>query len=126
MIHSRRGPTGDLTIHEVRGPVTTEDIRKVIEGFHVAHATRNVVWDFRQADAAHLSTIEIQELVDDVKRYAQNRQGGKTALVLADDLWYGQGRIFHAYAELKELPVTVSCFRSMTEAEAWLGVDPAS
>ncbi len=126
MIHSRRGRSGDLTIHEVQGSVTTEDILKVIEAFHIANPTLHVLWDFRQAEAVHLSASDIQQVVNQVQQYAKDRKGGKTALVLPDDLWYGQGRMVHAYAELRELPVTFSCFRSMAEAEEWLGVNHAS
>ena len=126
MIHTQRDPSGKLTTHTVEGHVTIEDIRKVIEGFHVGHPTLNVLWDFRQAEATHISASEMERLVDDVRQHARIREGGKTALVFSGDLWFGQGRMFQAYAELQDAPVSFSCFRSIEAALNWLNVDPTS
>lgn len=122
MIHSQRDARSHLTTHTVEGSVTAEQIRGVIEVFHVENPTLHVLWDFRQADVTHISTGDIERLVDEVRRHAHTREGGKTALVFSHDLWYGQGRMFQAYAELRDLPVEFYCCRHMEEALEWLGI----
>lgn len=111
-----------LTVHTLEGRINAVDIIGTIDEYYRGHPTPFIVWDFTEALLGHYQETNLRSIIHAAKKYAVNRPGGKTALVLPGDLQFGTGRVFETYAELEKLPILVQSFRSLSEALAWLGV----
>jgi len=48
--------------------------------------------------------------------------GMRTAIVAGTDLLFGFSRMYQAFSELRESPLTVEVFRTVEEAREWLGL----
>ena len=59
--------------------------------------------------------------IDFVKSRGLKRGAGKTALVAETQLDFGLGRMSRSLAESENVPWEIRAFRSMAEAEAWIG-----
>jgi hypothetical protein len=119
-IETERRPDLDRTIHTVHGPFTAADVIGVIRTEWSAHPTRDVLWDFCDADPARLTVEELRSIVEEVRRHAHLRPGGRTVLVGGDDLGFGVARMHVAYSEIEHSPIAYHVARSRAEGEAWL------
>ena len=75
------------------------------------------LWDFREATHADVSTATLRELAKS-RSYAD---GVKRALVAPLDVAFGLARMFQSLHD--EAPETIQVFRSLPEAETWLGLE---
>jgi hypothetical protein len=89
--------------------------------FYESKITKNVLWDFRKASLYNISSIHIEKILDYVRRHAEKRSGGKTAILVSKDLEYGVSRIIQTIIEIKGIPFKTEIFRSFEEAFQWLG-----
>lgn len=110
-----------LTIHTVTGEASFEEGMATFRQFWEGRPTMNVLWDFRKADLARVSSKETEAMMDYIKHYSEKRSGGKTALVVSGDLEYGLSRMAQTLAEIKSLSIQIEIFRSFKEAIQWLG-----
>lgn len=83
-----------------------------------AHA----LWDLRNAEAKNLTAEDLRALVFFLEKHQAKRGAGyKVAIVAERDLLFGGARMFEAFADT--LPFSCRVFRTMEEAEQWIGVD---
>jgi hypothetical protein len=66
------------------------------------------------------STFEYILLVDRV--HARRYEGMRTAIVAPTELLYDYSRVYECMSGLRRSPATVRTFRSLREAEGWLGL----
>ena len=122
-LHSREKR---LTVYKVKGLLSAEEMISAIKTFYTEYMTFNVLLDLTEADLSIISTDEIIQIVREIRTYADARSGGKTALVFSRGLEYGLGRMSEAFYEMENIPIKIRSFRSLEEAEAWLGINIAS
>ncbi|MFC1489074.1 hypothetical protein ACFL6B_04410 [Thermodesulfobacteriota bacterium] len=67
--------------------------------------TQNVLWDFRKASLARISSEQIQAILDYIKPHAGKRIGGKTAVLVSKDFEYGMSRMIQTFTEVKNIPI---------------------
>jgi hypothetical protein len=115
-----------LTVHRVCGELQGHDLRRTGKRFYAQGVTPNVLWDFSGADLTQIASEEIIRIVGEVKAYAHSREGGRTAFVLTADVNFGLGRMVEMASESMDMPFVFRSFRSLEEAAAWLGIDPAA
>lgn len=112
----------DLTYVSVNGGMTVHDFLVWGNMFRSRRVTALVLWDLLGADLSALDTAEIKSLVSHTRGIAVMRKGGKIALVFGHPHDFGIGRMMEAYNEIAENPSEVRAFRTMGDAQNWLGV----
>ena len=112
--------TDDLTIFKVTGEVTADDILAKAVHYLEGEQSKASMWDFTQATKVEITTLELKDIADGVKRAAQDHMGRKVALVGSKRINIGLGKIFGAFAEMAGLPFTYKSFRDLEQAHKWL------
>jgi hypothetical protein len=110
-----------LTTHTVTGEVSFEEGMTNLKQFWESQATRKVLWDFRKASFARVSSIETEAIIDYINLHSEKFSGSKIALVASGDLEYGMVRMAQTIAEIKGFSLHMEIFRSFKEAIQWLG-----
>ncbi len=110
----------NLSIYTCRGQISVDEIKKKVKSFYEGTPSRNVIWDFTEADLSSITADEIRALASGVERLAHSREGGKTAIVAPEDISYGFGRMYQIFAEIYAQIADIKVFRSKLEAERWL------
>ena len=113
----------DLTIHDVTGPVSEEEMYDALENFYKRESTTLLLWDMSQTDVSHVTTDILQRFISRSVELGFHRQGGRTAVFASEDLQYGLARMSEVYAEMESAPYSFSVFRSRQEALLWLTSD---
>jgi len=119
-IETVRFPDLDRTVHTVHGRFTADDVIETIRREWTAQPTRDVLWDFCEADASALTVDGLRSIVEEVRRHAHRRPGGRTVLVGSDDLVFGVARMHVTYSEIEHSPIVYHVARSLEEGEKWL------
>ena len=125
-IESLHDSEKSLTVHKVKGLLLAEEFISVSKTFYTENMTFNVLWDLTEGDLSKISTDEIMQIVEEIRIYADAREGGRTALVFSTGLGFGLGRMVEAFSEMENMPIDIRSFRSLEEAEGWLGISIAS
>ncbi len=120
MISSTEDIKRNLTIYTCKGQISVDEIGKKVKSFYEGTPSRNVIWDFTEADLSSITADEISALASGVKRLAHSREGGKTAIMAPEDISYGFGRMYQIFAEIYAQIADIGVFRSKLEAERWL------
>ena len=118
----------DLTIFRLSGDLTLNELKGTIDVYRHRGVTKLELYDLSDWSGRPFAAGEVDEISFFVSKDAGRfRPEGKTAIVAAQDIHYGNARIFLALTELN-LPFEISVFRSFQEAYAWLGLPwpPAS
>jgi hypothetical protein len=111
----------DLTLHDVTGLVSEEEMYDALENFYKREPTALLLWDMSQADVSHVTPDILQKFVRKSTELAVRRQGGgRIAVVASEDLQYGLARMSGVFAEMESAPYSFSAFRSRQEALQWL------
>ncbi len=120
-ITSHTDQSKQLTTFVATGEVSFSDIIRALKPFFEGHATKNVLWDFREAqpDVDNL-TENIDKLAEHSDKERELRSTGKTALVGTKDLMYGLLRMYETFANIHSLAHSVKAFRTIEEAYQWL------
>lgn len=108
------------TILTVSGVLTREEIIHAYEDFVQHDVTPFLLWDFTDADLSNISKEDMEQIITVTKTYAHLRKNGKTALLVPTDLSFGISRMYEAFIEIREHPLTINAFRSREKALAWL------
>ena len=111
----------DLTVHTVFGDLTSQEILDKLETYYQGRPTTLILWDFTNATWSGISSNELHNTVMKAKKYS--RPGGKTALVFSKDADFGIGRMLEALAAIEDYDYKFGSFRSIKDAEKWLGGD---
>ena len=111
----------DLTLHDVTGLVSEEEMYDAVETLYKREPTALLLWDMSQADVSHVTPDILQKFVRKSTELAVRRQGGgRIAVVASEDLQYGFARMSVVFAEMESAPYSFSAFRSRQEALQWL------
>jgi len=109
-----------LTIFTVKGELTFQEEMEALKAFYGGEPTSNVLWDFRLMEGNRLTSAELNQLFNFIKKNQEKRPQGKTALVAASDLDFGLSRASETYSQIKRLPWEIRAFRSMDQALKWI------
>lgn len=123
-ITSHLDQSRQLTTFVATGEVSFNDIIEALRPFFLGRATKNVLWNFCEAqpDVDDLSkNIEMIAKFSDKERVL--RSAGKTALVATADLMYGLLRMYETFADLHGLAHSVMAFRRIEDALQWIDED---
>lgn len=115
-----------LTVYKVKGLLSAEEFISATKAVYTENMTFNVLWDLTEVDFSRISTDEIMQIVREIRIYADARAGGRTALVFSTGLGFGLGRMVEAFSEIENMPFDIRSFKSLEEAEEWLGISIAS
>jgi hypothetical protein len=122
MIRSETNRLLDLTINTCTGKLSLEEIEDRIQSFYKGQPTLNTIWDFSDADLADFSTDQVSIFAQGVKRMEHSRQRGKTAIISHSDISYGLSRMYQIRAELAQQQSEIRVFKSIGDAESWMGI----
>jgi hypothetical protein len=112
-----------LTTITMTGELSFEKMMSAIKPFFDEHPTKNVLWDFRKATLTPLSSADVENIVNWVKKRAEIRKGGKTVWVVSKAVDFGVIRMMSSHGELKQVPFDLKVYYSMEEATQWLKED---
>ena len=112
-----------LTLVRGRGKLSIDDFHAWLEEYYPDRVTALILWDETEADLSALDAVALRDLVRRAKRMSGDRRGGKGAVVYANPLEYGIGRMFQTFTEMEGLPYEVQSFQSFDEARKWLALD---
>lgn len=110
----------DMTVFTVEGDLTADEIMQYSAEFYTTKPTKLVLWDATKGSVRRISTYDFQKIAEHMKKITTMRKGGKTAFVGIFDADFGMGRMYEAFAEQKELPVSYRTFRNIENANKWL------
>ena len=111
----------NLTLHDVTGPVSEEEMYDALENFYKREPTALLLWDMSQADVSHVTADILKRFVSKSVELEMRCQGGRRiAVVASKDVQYGLARMSEVFAELESAPYSISVFRSHKEALEWL------
>ena len=92
-----------------------------VKEFYEMKPTKDVLWDLREGTWKDISEERIHGLISFISKHAHIREGGRSAMVVPDDIDYGIARAFQSYTA--DLPFESGVFRTMDEAIKWLTED---
>jgi hypothetical protein len=115
-------PAVELTLCTVIGSMTPDQIQSQIHRNLTNHPTRYVMWDVRGGSLTEISRADWLNMLRASEPHVHGRAGGKSAIVAAADVDFGLSRMFELLAEGHELPFDIRVFRTVQEAEGWLGL----
>ena len=113
----------NITVHRVTGTLTADELRRTGRQFYAQNVTLNVLWIDAGADLSAIPSHDFTWIVDELKTYTHSREGGKTAFVLSETVNYGLGRMIEMLAQAMDMPFEFRSFKTLAEAQAWLGID---
>lgn len=113
----------DLTINEIAGPVSEEEMYLALTGPDDHEPTRLLLWDMSRAEVAHVTPDILRKFVGKAAELGAGRQDGRTAVVAPDDLQFGLARMSEVFSELESAPYDFRAFRTRQEAFEWLGTE---
>ena len=110
----------DLTIVEVHGALTKENIIQTIGEFYGKQPTPSLLWDFSKATTIDLNLEDLQSIAENIKGLMMHRTHGRTAFVKSKVVNSGLGELFKAYAGFSNLPYEYKIFCNQQDALDWL------
>ncbi len=113
---------GNMSIRKVIGIPTTKELVNALESYYASRPTKYILWDLSQANLNRLTAEDLKALVKAVKKFSHVRAGGKTAIVVSDDVSFGMGRMLEVFMELQNIPFQLRVFRDFSSASEWLEV----
>lgn len=124
-VQSEIFPGQGYVVHSVLGPISIQEIQAAwapLMKNQAYHPELNVVWHFMPGSVLSISAEDMPEMVKKVAAHIRERGSSyRLALVSDDDLNFGVSRMFEGLAA--QLPVSVSVFRELDDALAWVSVE---
>ncbi|MBU0675484.1 MAG: hypothetical protein KJ950_12650 [Proteobacteria bacterium] len=121
MISIERDIEKKLTTFLCQGAIIGDEIMTVIHNlFESPSLHENVLWDFSDADSKDLHCVSILGFAELVRKNADKRSGGKTAIVAPQGVEFGLARMFETLVVTEDLPYEMSVFQNRIEAMGWL------
>ena len=81
--------------------------------------TSHVLWDLCDTTEVHITSEEVDTIVNFNQRYEGKRKSGKTAFVTQKDILFGLSRMFEFKSSARKAPYTIMVFRNIDEAYQW-------
>ena len=69
----------DLTIHDVTGLISEQEMYAALENFYQQGSTSRLLWDMSQTDVGHVTPDMLRDFVGRSAELGQHRQGGRAA-----------------------------------------------
>jgi hypothetical protein len=110
----------NLTIHDVTGIVSEEEMYDALENFYIKEPTKRLLWDMSQTDVSHVTPDILEEFIRGSVNFGSLHNGGRVAVFASQDLQYGLARMSKAFAEMESALYSFNVFRSRKEALDWL------
>jgi len=115
-----RDESKDLTMFDVTGLASDEELLHTLETYYEREPTALVLWDLSQADFSRISTKAVKAFIQRTAVFGLQREGGRTAVFAPLDLQFGLSRMSEVFAEETFAPFDLRVFRSREEALEWL------
>lgn len=113
----------DLTVVKATGKMTADEFRKWRSDYYSGKPTLNMIWDVIDADLSEIKNEDVLPHVQQINVVAAVRKGGKTAIVVGENLLaLGLSRMRETYGEMENSPIEIRIFSNVDEAMEWLGV----
>ena len=112
-----------LTLVKGTGKLTFDDLKEWLEYYFPDRVTALILWDETEADLSGLDANALRSLARRAKDKSDARKAGKGAVVYAQPLAFGLGRMFQTFTEMEGLPYEVQSFLSFEEAREWLALE---
>ncbi len=113
----------DLTIYKVNGELSNEELLRLNNELLTGQSTEKIIFDFRNGSLKNISTGVFKQKIISSKSRAEKRKEIKVAIIAKKDIDFGMGRMYAAYVEMEDIGVTISVFRTQSEALQWLGLE---
>ena len=113
-------PQDDLTIFTVKGDLSSNEIMQYSSEYYQLKPTQLVLWDASEGTVENITNEDFKKLASEMRKITHNRVGGKTALLGKFDIDFGLSRMYEAYAEMENVPVTYCSFHNRDDAMSWL------
>lgn len=123
-ITPRPGPHPELTVIEVVGEPTWDDITVATVAYNQNAATRLTLWDWRQGRLPEFDNRQAADRVGKVADVFEDIPNRRTAFVTSTERDFGLARIIGAWVETEGASrgwkAVGAAFRDYDEAVAWL------
>ena len=113
----------DLTEHIVTDTVTDDEFFACETEFYKTGPTKLQLWDMSASDLKHITSRRMRQFISRTAHLGQQRQGGRTAVIVQSKLQYGLGRMAEIFSEFESLPFEFRVFQNRSDALAWLKAD---
>ena len=113
----------DLTIYKVNGELSNEELLRLNNELFMGQSTEKIIFDFRNGSLKNISTGVFKQKIKNSKSRAEKRKEIKVAIIANKDIDFGMGRMYAAYVEMEDIGVTISVFRTQSEALQWLDLE---
>jgi hypothetical protein len=110
----------DITICNVKGEVTIDEIYAVARTYLSDIPTNKVLWNFCEADGSEIPTADFRKFHSKIARLPNIPKDRKVAVVVSSAIGFGLSRLSAAYAESAGTGARYSTFRSLEDAMQWL------
>ena len=110
----------NITIYIVEGPLLVHELIESVHKWDVENPPLKVIWDLRLSDATLFSMHFLKRINAEVKKYAQNRLGGKIVLLASRDIEYQIAEMYELLSSAKGIPGEYLVTVSEEEAMRWL------
>jgi hypothetical protein len=120
MIKSVLDRKDHTVMFQAMGRLTFPEIHAAVVAFALNTPASKVLCDLTQGTASHLTSLEIESILESIGRQLEGTRGGKAAIVVPAGVDNGLARLFGTFAEIANLPVEVKVFRTPEVARQWL------
>ena len=114
----------NLTIFNLRGDVTADELRNAVKKFWESPAlSLNLLWDVRAASFFRMKYSEMNEILFQTDFYGdrlEERKIGKTAVVVNSEEQFSLMKQLSSQAAMLSFPIVPEIFKTMGEAMAWI------
>lgn len=122
VIHSTRKLKRGLTINIASGTIRAKDIISWISEYYSGAATKQILWDFTDADLSELSSEDISRIIQVIRTSSDFKKGGKAAFVFGHEQELMPDNRTGSMLEHELVEFECRSFESIDEAKIWLGV----
>lgn len=109
-----------ITIIAIKGILEKEDLPASLSDYFSNGPTLNTIYDSTEGDWSNNPTEYYMGMVRSGKAYA--RKGARTAMVFANPVDFGIGRMIESHCELEGYENKLACFHTLEEAKCWLSL----
>ena len=124
MISSSIDRVRNLTIFNLRGDVTADELLNAVKKFWESPVlSLNLLWDVREASFFRMKYSEMNEILFQADFYGdrvEERKIGKTAVVVNSEEQFSLMKQLSSQAAMLSFPIVPEVFKTMGEAMAWI------
>lgn len=108
----------EVTVIKIKGVLQEGDLLRALAELFSKEPTLNTLYDSTAGDWSQNSTEYYKRMISLGKPYS--RKGARVAMVFANRVDYGIGRMLESYCELEGYENEHACFLSLEAAQDWL------